>query len=388
MKRIFGVLMILLLAACVQTAGAEQTVMQVYIAKGTLEHDTTQRLMALLGRAYPQAEWTAAYEEEMGESLRELVLSDRAPQLAVCSPQAARPWAKEGLLVTLNGRLSDEQAIEKQVLDACTLDERLFMAPLAARHRQLIVNRYLMEKRRLGYMMNTVEHPVWYPTEFYQILEECALTGTPALEIWPAKPQDSAALETLVQAIYGGTLLSENGRTCLADDEMTVAGLSWLREMVASGLIAYAESREEALEHFLAGKTALFMDWTDEEERAHARELREMDWVTAPYPSATGLPVRSFDLLGIAAFAGSDAAQRALSLQAIAFLHEDAQAQLILGNRAIWRDDAIWLPYLGASDMGTTLRSLFCEAVSGVMERGQTPEEALRTLQTAMEAVY
>ncbi|MDO5299283.1 MAG: extracellular solute-binding protein [Clostridia bacterium] len=388
MKRIFGalVLALLLLAAGMQAACAEQTDMQVYIAEGALERETAQRLLALLGRAYPQAEWVAVFQEETGESLREMVLEDRAPQLAICTPQEAAPWAKEGLLVPLDGRISDAQMIQRQVLDACRQGDSVFMAPLAARHRQMIVNRRMLEKRRLSYMMNTIEHPVWYPTEFYQILEEFMLADIPALEIWPAQPQDCAALEALVQAIYGGALLSEDGKTCVANNGATLAGLSWLREMVAGGMITYAGSREEALEHFLAGETAFFIDWTDEEERLHARELRDMDWFVMPYPTASGLPIRSFDVAGVAAFMGTDAAQRAIALQAIAFLHENAQTQLILGDRAIWQDDAIWLPCLSASSMGTTLRSLFCEAVNSVMEQGQTPEQALRVLQAAMEA--
>ncbi|MDY4856217.1 MAG: hypothetical protein SO155_09425, partial [Candidatus Ventricola sp.] len=73
-----------------------QETMRVYIGRDALDMQTAQQLVEMIGRAVPQAEWTAEYEEETGESLRTLVLSDRAPALAVCAPGEALPWAKEG----------------------------------------------------------------------------------------------------------------------------------------------------------------------------------------------------------------------------------------------------------------------------------------------------
>lgn len=65
-------------------------------------------------------------------------------------------------------------------------------------------------------------------------------------------------------------------------------------------MIAQAESRQDALEHFLSGKTALFIDWTQADAQRNARRLREngIELVTVPYPTATGLTIRSFELTG------------------------------------------------------------------------------------------
>lgn len=63
-----------------------QTQMQVYFAEGTLDVQQAHRLIELTQRAYPQAEWDGYLRGGDGESLRERILSDRAPQIAVCAP--------------------------------------------------------------------------------------------------------------------------------------------------------------------------------------------------------------------------------------------------------------------------------------------------------------
>ena len=180
-------------------AGAmAQGTMRVYMGRDTLDDQTARQLVEMIGRAVPQAQWEAVLEEETGESLRTLVLSDRAPALAVCAPGEALPWAKEGMLLPLQVAIAGQNRMQRQVLDCCVLEENLFMAPLLARHRCLAVNVRRFEEQRLGYMLDELTHPVWYPTEFYQILEEFLLDDETAMDVWPAQPQTSAALEALV----------------------------------------------------------------------------------------------------------------------------------------------------------------------------------------------
>ena len=75
-------------------------------------------------------------------------------------------------------------------------------------------------------MTNAIEHPIWYPMEFDQLLEEFALADHPALEIWPAEPETCGALEALLQALYGGAWLTEGGETGQADHINVQAALN------------------------------------------------------------------------------------------------------------------------------------------------------------------
>ena len=379
-----------LFALMLLAAGAmAQETMRVYIGRDALDAQTARQLVEMIGRAAPQAQWETQLEEETGESLRTLVLSDRAPALAICAPGEALPWAQEGMLLPLQSAIAGQGRMQMQVLDCCVLEENLFMAPLLARHRQMAVNVRRFEEQRLDYMLDEMTHPVWYPTEFYQILEEFLLDDETAMDVWPAQPQTSAALEAMVQAIYGGSLLSEDAALCQAGSPEIRAGLRWLGETVACGLIGLAQSREAALERFVSGETAIFADWTAQEAAREKDALAEngVQVQTMPYPSSMGLPVRAFTLTGVCAFASGDAGTDALAVKATAFLNENAQAQALLGSRAIWQDNAVWLPSLELGSRGATLRSLFCEAMRQVISGETEAAEALEWVQAAMDAL-
>ena len=368
---------------------AAQETMQVYVARDARDAGQAQQLVALMQQACPQAQWEAVLEAQTGESLRAMVLADRAPALAICAPKEARPWAKAGLLLPLQAHIGEQTRIQRQVLDGCVHEEALFMVPLIARHRQMAVNEKRFEALRLGYMLDELAHPVWYPTEFYQVLEEFLLADEPAMDVWPAQPQTGLALEALVQALYGGMICAEDGETCLADGPELRAGVRWLGDAVATGLVSRCASREEALARFVGGETAIFLDWTAQEAALQKRALERngVSVVTLPYPSSVGLPVRAYEVTGVCAFAGGDAARNALAVRAAALLHEDRQAQAILGRRAIWEDDAVWLPDLDADAWGATLRSLFCEALRAVTAAQEDPVRALDRVQAAMDAL-
>lgn len=377
-----------LMGMLLPAAGAmAQETMRVYIAQDAMSGRMGQLLEERLNNAYPQAAWDVQLESECKEELRALVLSDRAPALAICAPGEVLTWAQEGMLLPLQRVIGQQERIQPQVFHCCVQGEELFMAPLVAQHRQMAVNVKRFQAQQMDDMLDELAHPVWYPMEFYQILEEFMMADEPALDIWPAEPQTSMALEALVQAMFGGTLLSEDGTDCLVNSPEIRAGLRWLADAADSGLISCAQDRDEALRRFVAGETAMFLDWTQEEAERRKQTLEDngVQVKAVPYPSALGLPVRAFEVTGICAFESGDAQTDALAVQAAAFLYEDEQA--LLGQRGIWRDGAAWLPSLDTGGYGVTLRSLLCRAMRRVMEEECGVGEALEQVRTAMDVI-
>ena len=374
------------LAALLMTAllsgAAAQEEMRVYIAQDALERHTAERIVALLQEAFPQGNWTAVYAGEEGD-LRALVLDDRAPQLAICAPQEARPWAQEGLLLALDGQTEELARIEPEVTDTCVLEETLFMLPLTARCREMAVNAELVNAHGFGYLLDPVAHPVWYPSELNQLLEEFAIHDQTAVDI--GLEDDGAALEAFLQAVGGGAMLQGDGAF---DPGAALTGLVWLRDMAQGGLISIAGSREEALARFLGGETALFIDWTEEEETRSAQAVSEaeLELRTLSYPTPLGLPVRAFELTGACVFVSERSAQTVLALSALRFLAGDAGAQAALGEDGIRRDDAFWLPALPLLDGGGTLRGLFAGAAGRVLDGAETPKAAVTGISAMMEA--
>ena len=386
MKRVL--LRAVILAVCLMMLSAAvsaETVMRVYVGKGAMGEETARRLTALLDNAFPQAEFELVDQGE--SSLRELVLSDCTPQIAICSPGEAAVWAKEGLTLPLQNRMADQEEIAREALSVCVYGENLFMMPLIAYHRQMAINVKLFEKHALGYMLDEIAHPVWYPTEFQQILEEFAIADSPALDLWRPEMENAAAIEAMVQAIYCGMLLGEDGKTCQADEKGVYSGVRWMRDLIEGGAVGYVETREEALDRFLAGETAIFADWTKELQEQHAQQMKEAGMIvrSRPYPSSSGLPVRSYELAGVCVFDSGDTKTNALALQAAAFLHEDEQAQQALSERGIFEDGSIWLWDLSASDRGATLRSLMCEAFERIIEGKQEIMQALAMVRAGMD---
>ncbi len=385
MKRVL--LRTVFLAVCLMMLGSSalaQNVLRIYIGEGAMEDGMGRRLTALLKECFEQAEFVL---EDGAEDLRQLVLDDRAPNLAICSPREVSTWVKEGLTLPLQQHIGDQEGIAQEILSSCVQDEVLFMAPLLANHRQMAINVRMLEKRAMGYMLDEVAHPVWYPTEFQQILEEFAIADAPAMDIWKMQPQDCAAVEALLQAIYCGRLLDEDGTVCTADGKAVQAGLRWLRDLVHGGMIGQRETRQDALERFLAGETAIFLDWSRQMQEKYAKQLREAGLMVEmrPYPSSSGLPVRAYELTGVSVFDCGDARANALALQAAVFLHEDESAQAVLGERGIFDDGSIWLWDLAANDRGATLRSLLCGVAERVLAGEEDVIQALEMVKAGMD---
>lgn len=376
MKKRLGLLLAVILMGLAAQAAAQER-MRVYISEEAMSRRTAQMCMDLLEDAFPQAQWEPVWSSEA--SLRDRVMADDAPQMAICAPEEARAWAKEGILVPMEGRVTQIGRMPSAVVDACVYEESLFMAPLLARHRRIAVNRDLMREENMDYMMNETEHPVWFPTELYQVMDVFAVQDRIAFDLWKPDPSNIGGIEAFVQALYGGALLSDDATICLADDAAVRASVVWLRDMLAAGMVGYVSDRETALERFLHEETPIFLDWTDAEAREYVRPGFEL--VTMQYPSSCGLPVRSFGVTGIAVFAGKD---EALALSAAAYLMDDERAQATLGERAVYADESIWLPCIASAEAGATLRSGFCSALTAIVEKGALPEEELGELAAAV----
>lgn len=379
-----ALLALLLLAGACSAQAQERGEIAVYAAQSAISRQKAAQLTALCQRAFPQAEFTLVTAGD----LRGLVLADSAPDIALCAPEEAAVWAREGMLVPLMGAIADGEQMAEAVLSACVQAESAFMAPMSAQFKQMAVNRRLLDKLDMGAMLDEMEYPVWLPMQMLQVLDECALSGITGAEVWLPEGRAGEAIAALVQSIYSGSLLSEDGETVLADSGAMIAGVSWLQDMLDAELLALADSREAALARFLDGETALFFDWTNEDAQALRLAESNLEVCALPYPSSSGMPVRAFSLCGAAAFASGDEAKDALLREVIAFMAGDAQAQLVLGERGVCEDGAIWLPRISVTGRGGALYALFEQALCAVMRDGLAPETAMRAVQAAGEGIW
>ena len=66
--------------------------------------------------------------------------------------------------------------------------------------------------------------------------------------------------------------------------------------------------------------------------------------------------------------------------------HVDNQPPLF-EPRDFWQDDAVWLPEIDATQKGLTLRRLMCEAIESALSGESAPKDALRLVQTTLDAM-
>lgn len=145
MKKVLAAILLAIGGMMAGTGALAQVQMDVYFTANAMERETAERLMELTRRAFPQAQWNCRQAEDEESDLRALILADDVPEIVVCAPGEANLWVSDGLFAALDGRVTDADRIDEQVLGACVQDESLFMLPLVARHRQMAVNRRLME---------------------------------------------------------------------------------------------------------------------------------------------------------------------------------------------------------------------------------------------------
>lgn len=380
--KILAALMAALVLTGLTFAYAENVEISVYAAPGSLTKEASLTLTQLLEQAVPQA--NVSFVQDEGTLLHR-VLGGEGPHLAVCSAQEAARLAGEGLLLPLELDQDEAQRIAKAVLSACTYEGDVFMAPLYAHHRRMAVNRQMMEALQIAALMDTRAFPVWQPMQLYQVLEEASLAGGYAMEIWPCHEGSGDAIMAFMQALYGGEVMPGGGNIRI-DSKEAVAALEWLCEMAEADMIRMVKSREEALENFLEGETALFIDWTDEEARAFAESGEDQrKFAEMPYPSSMGIPVRDMRVTGIAAFRTGDEEKDALLGKAAAALAADEKLARVLGERAIYEDEALWLSFPGAGGGGSVLRALTGAAVDAAIAGEMEAGAALRLAQAACE---
>ncbi len=105
--------------------------MDVYFTANAMERETAERLMELTRRAFPQAQWNCRQAEDEESDLRALILADDVPEIVVCAPGEANLWVSDGLFAALDGRVTDADRIDEQVLAHVCRMNRCSCCPLS-----------------------------------------------------------------------------------------------------------------------------------------------------------------------------------------------------------------------------------------------------------------
>lgn len=311
---------------------------------------------------------------EQDRNLSGLILEDRAPHLAIVHVNQAQALAREGLLLPLESCAQGFEYAAQPLMDACALEGSLFALPLFTRERRMAVNPELLDAAALGHLLDRHSHPVLYPSEFAQALEELALYGGAGLRIWLPQEERELWIEALLQGIGGFCLYDETSGAFAQHREIEDA-LLWLQDMIGAGLIDAAPDREAALVAFVDGETAFFPDWSDAETAKYEEMIGSGEIVFLPYPSLYGEAVHAADLYVLCALDSGEAARNERILRAAALLAGGEWMTALSAHRGIDEDGEPWLLADAAGD-GAALRALMYDAARTAMTGGDTQQAA------------
>ena len=352
-----------------------------FIGEGTISRVQAQALAERIEKTLG-TQASLFMQEETGEGVAMRLRAGDMPCIAVLSAEEAARWAREGLLLPLDGCVPEIERMAPALVEACVQDEQLMAAPLSAQRRMLAVRPDGFQAVNMGYLLDSRAHPVWYPSEFLQTLDEMALAKGAGMDVWAPEPGEMIWLEALLQGVSGGRFIDETTGAYGMEEEELALALEWLKEMLSAGLIETAQSREEALERFVSGETAVFADWTAEESERFAKAIKEEEILLRPYPSLAGMRRHAAQMTVICVFASEDEQDNAFSRRAVSLLLSSGEDTL--WQRGLGDDGAPYFPLTGAEACGATLRSLLCGEVHSLMEGETSTEDAAGRITRAM----
>lgn len=381
MKRGRIALTALLLIALTVAARAD---MELYIAKDTVTEAQGEALVRLIAEQMEE-EVILVTQEADGRDFAQRMMDGTPPQLAILRVGDAAPWAREGRLAAMDHCAAALAYVAEPILNACITQERLYAVPLTVRRHNMAVRVEGMEDIRMGSLLDERMHPAWAPAQMLQVLDELALEGAAGLEIWRPTAADALGMEAFLQGACGIWLESNETDAREVDMSALEAALDWLEDLRKAGMIDRATDRAAALARFLSGETTLFIDWTPEESRRYAKELKEGRIALLAYPSTMGMAMGACDLVVLCAPRGESAEATEKALHAAALIVAAGQMGHALGERLPSAAGGDWLGAMETLEHGPTLRALICEAAGEILSGETTAQAAANRIARAMD---
>ena len=358
-------------------AQAEETL---FIAKGMLSPAQAQDMAAAFEEALGETV-CVTFEEETGKTLTQSLPSGAG--LAVLTAPQAAALARADRLLSLDGYVPALEQMERAYTQACVMDEQLMFAPLKVKQRMMAVRRDGFEAVNMGYLLDNRSHPVWYPAEFVQALDEMAVMNRPGMDVWRPGEEDLPWLSALLCCASELEYMEEGTGACAVDAQEMERALEWMEDMLRAELIREAKDREEALSRFIGGETAVFIDWTQEESRQYAEAIREGEILLRAYPTFAGAPLHAGELVVLCILRGEEAKNEPLRRAAADVLARIGEKET-LWQRGLYSDGARVLPLYAAQEYGATLCRLLLDAAGGVIAGEEEASLAAQRMDRAM----
>lgn len=269
--------------------------------------------------------------------LETAIQSNSTPDVVIDAPGRVIAWAKNGLLVPFD---ADTSKYSKAMVDAASVDGKLYLYPLGTTPFVMAVNKVITDKLGVTDLLPlNKEGRNWTVAEFEAFLTAVKAKDSsidPVLFYTKSQAGDQGP-RAFVSNLYNSWITDDMITKYTINDENGVKSLEWIKGAYDKGLLGKGVSAEakDALEAFRSGNAALTILYSPGLKGGKADQeaiaAGKLDPIYLPFPNESGKAKFEFLLAGAAIFDNKDEARAAAAKKFVDFIANDP----VWGERAL-----------------------------------------------------
>lgn len=256
------------------------------------------------------------------------IQSKTNPDVIYDAPGRVIDWANKGYLLPYEG--VDQSKMNKSVVEASSLDGKLYLYPQGSAPFLMAVNKKITDELGITNLLPLDrEDRNWDVEEFETFLR--AVKTESKDEIIPTvlfakSPAGDQGPRAFVSNLYGSWITDDAVTKYTINDDAGVKGLEWIASATKDGLLGSGVSLEanDAAEYFTSGKAAMAI-LSSPGLRAAQKDAEALDAVFVPYPNVNKSPKFEFLVAGPAVFDNEDENKAEAARKFVDFMVNDSE---------------------------------------------------------------
>lgn len=291
--------------------------------------DYEKELIAAFNEVHPEISITFVPIDFQGgpDALASAIEAGTAPDVLFDAPGRIIEYGRAGKLAKLDDMFTDEfvnDALNKDLLEACKADGTAYMYPLSVAPFYMGLNKEMLEKADALQYVNMEGDRTWTTENFVKMCEALRDSGvcqTPGIVYCGGQGGDQGT-RALVNNLYSSSIVNED-MTQWNLDENGIKALTLLQEMVADKRLDAGMSMAAAdeLQQFQAESCAMTFCWGTSNANNYSTE--DYTQISVPFPSDDGVPSLEYLANGFCVFDNKDEAKAAAAKEFIKFICDD-----------------------------------------------------------------
>ncbi|MGM9988557.1 MAG: ABC transporter substrate-binding protein [Bacillaceae bacterium] len=295
-----------------------------------------EEIVAAFNKKYPDIKVNVEMISFNGgpEKINAAIASKTQPDVVFDFPGRIIEYGRQGILAPLDDMLKggDKTDIPNVILDASSLDGKLYMYPFNTTPNMMAFNKTLIEKLGLLDML-PLKNPdrSWTVDDYTKLLkaikEKAPKDVTPVV-VYSKTNQGDQATRALVSNLYGGKTISDDKSEYLMNSSEAVKAMEWIQTGIKDGYIlkgGEAMTSGDAIDMYLQGKAASTIIYSPVlKKTSDAKKTTPFEDIFVPFPSPNKPQLEAF-IGGFGIFDKGDKAKVDAAKKFVDFVANDSE---------------------------------------------------------------